>query len=85
MKALETEKANSDSLQKSYTSAEREIATLNRALDRYAAAVATFEKAVALIEKQRDEAKAEAKSAKRENRILKIVGVGAALAKIFLF
>ena len=78
--ALALENENSTSLGKSYASAEREIATLNRALDRYAAAVALYEKAVGQIEAQRDQARTDAKRARKRAAL-----ATAALAAITFF
>jgi chromosome segregation ATPase len=82
--ALELEKSNSASLNKSYALAEREISTLNKALDRYAAAVALYEKSISMIETQRDEARADAKKAKKKTALTSLALIGL-IAMKFLF
>jgi chromosome segregation ATPase len=63
--ALEAEKAERQSVDRSYASAEKEIATLNRSIAHLERAIALHEKTIALVEKQRDDAKAEAKRSKK--------------------
>jgi hypothetical protein len=77
--ALEVEKKNSASLERSYKAAESQIETLNLALDRYEKAMALYDRTIALVEKQRDDAKKEAK----RSRKVAIVSALIAAAKIF--
>lgn len=65
VKALEAERAERGSVERSYAEAERQIATLNRSIEHYEKAAALYEKTIAAVEKQRDEAKHEAKRSRK--------------------
>jgi septal ring factor EnvC (AmiA/AmiB activator) len=73
--ALDTEKAFSASLEKSYAAAEREISTLNRSIDHLDKAIALNEKTIGLVEKQRDEAKADAKRSRKHAMLATAIAV----------
>ena len=77
--ALEAEKTERQSAERSYAKAENQIATLNRAIEHQEKAMALYEKTIALVEKQRDDAKADAK----RSRKVAIVSALIAAAKVF--
>jgi septal ring factor EnvC (AmiA/AmiB activator) len=83
--ALETEKAERASLERSYASAEKQIATLNRSIDHLERAIALHEKTIALVEKQRDDATAEAKRSKKHAAIAAIIAAASVLRLIGIF
>ena len=63
--AYEVEKKNSASLQVSYNRSEEEISRLDKALEHQERAAALYEKAIATVEKQRDDAKKDAKRSRK--------------------
>lgn len=79
--ALEDEKKYSASVDRSYTLAQQQIATLNRSIEHYERAIALNEKTIALVEKQRDEAKAEAKRSRKAAIIATIVAAATMFAR----
>ncbi len=80
---LQAELANSVSLDKSYASAVREIASLRAALNFAQQAIDSQKETISELKGQRDQARKDAKSAKRKAVVTTLLTIGVVAAKIF--